>query len=262
MKKGKNTQKVQEKTKIRKKDTLAKKEGESLKTITKDPLMNTEGDKTESKTEKDAGSILEETVIGEEELSVEVLKDQLDEKKKLAEEYYDKLLRAQAEFENYKKRTDKDLNEFRIYANAQLIKELLRVLDDFQTALASEEKSSDKKFIEGIGLIYKNFYGMLEKEGLNIINPVHEKFDPWKHEAVEMVPTNEHPEHTVLGVIQPGYRFKDKILRPAKVRVATLPASDEGKLEDEGEEYPETAEKKDKQDNTENNDKNKTEEKD
>jgi molecular chaperone GrpE len=254
MKQGKNTQKDQEKTKIRKKDTLAKKEGESLKIISDDSLMGTEGDKTESKPEKDEGSILEETVAGEEELSVETLKNQLDEKNKLAREYYDRLLRAQAELENYKKRTDKELNEFRIYANAQLIKELLRVLDDFQTALASEEKSSDKKFMEGIELIYKNFYGMLEKEGLSIINPVHEKFDPWRHEAVEMVPTNEHPEHTVMGVIQPGYRFRDKILRPAKVRVATLPASEEGRLVNKGEE--------DKKDNTKNTDDNETEEKD
>ena len=254
MKQGKNTQKGHEKAKLRKKDTLAKKEGESLKIVSDDSLMGTEGDKTESKTEKDTGSIIEDTVAGEEELNVEALKDQLDEKKKLAEEYYDRLLRAQAELENYKKRTDKELSEFRIYANAQLIKELLRVLDDFQTALASEEKSSDKKFMEGVELIYKNFYGMLEKEGLSIINPVLEKFDPWKHEVVEMVPTNEHPEHTVLGVIQPGYRFKDKILRPAKVRVATLPVGEEGRLEDKGEE--------DKKDNTENENDNKTNEKD
>ena len=86
--------------------------------------------------------------------------------------------------------------------------------------------------MEGFELIYKNFFGMLEKKGLLMINPENEKFDPWMHEAVEMVPSNEHPEHTVLGVIQPGYKFKDKILRPAKVRVTTLPETEEGKSDD------------------------------
>ena len=83
--------------------------------------------------------------------------------------------------------------------------------------------------------------GMLEKEGLCLINPVNEKFDPWKHEAVEMVPTKEHPDHTILSVIQPGYKFRDKILRPAKVRVAIGPRVEE-KMDDKDSESGENEE--------------------
>lgn len=171
----------------------------------------------------------------EEEPNIETLRSSLEEKNKLAEEYYDRLLRTQAEFENYKKRTEKELTEFKIYANAQLIKDLLQIVDDFQNALSTDEKGSDDNYIKGFELIFKNFYGMLEKEGLCVINPSKEKFDPWEHEAVEIVPDDEYPEHTVLCVIQPGYKFRDKILRPAKVRVSTLPG-EEKKSEEEVEE--------------------------
>lgn len=233
MDQGKDVHRGNKKSKGKNKDALAEKGGSALKTNSKDPLMTIEGKETPPEPKKGSSEVNEKTDGSKDELDIEELKSTLEEKNKLAKEYYDRLLRTQAEFENYKKRTDKELGEFKIYANAQLVKDLLGVLDDFQTALASEEKGSDEKFMEGIELIYKNFYGMLEKEGLSMINPVNEKFDPWKHEAVEMVPTNDHPEHTVLGVIQPGYKFKDKILRPAKVRVATLPASDGEKVENE-----------------------------
>lgn len=202
----------------------------------------------------------EKTTESEEEPNIEALKSSLEEKNKLAEEYYDRLLRTQAEFENYKKRTEKELVEFKIYANAQLVKDLLQIIDDFQNALSAEEKGSDDNFIKGFELIFKNFYGMLEKEGLCIIDPTKEKFDPWEHEAVEMIPANEYPEHTVLGVIQPGYKFRDKILRPAKVRVSTIPGkeekSEEGVEEDlEGDEGEDKHDVKDKDKNiTEEND--------
>jgi molecular chaperone GrpE len=200
------------------------------------------------------------TTESEDKLNFEALKSSLEEKNKLAEEYYDRLLRTQAEFENYKKRTDKELTEFKIYANAQLVKDLLQILDDFQNALSTEEKGSDDNYIKGFELIFKNFYGMLEKEGLCIINPTKEKFDPWEHEAVEIVPSDEHSEHTVLDVIQPGYKFRDKILRPAKVRVSTIPGNEE-KSEEGVEEDLDEVEGEDKHD-VKDKDKNITEEND
>lgn len=161
------------------------------------------------------------------------LKDSAGEQK----DYYDMLLRTQAEFENYKKRTEKEMCGFRDFANAQLVKDLLVVIDDFQNALASTSKGADEQFVKGMELIFKNFFGVLEKEGLGEIRPENESFDPWKHEAVEMIPTDEVPEHTVIGVIQPGYQFKDKVIRPAKVRVAVEPkAVDEEKDEKEEQE--------------------------
>ena len=161
------------------------------------------------------------------------LKDSADGQK----DHYDMLLRTQAEFENYKKRTEKEMCGFRDFANAQLVKDLLVVIDDFQNALASPAKGADEQFVKGMELIFKNFFDVLEKEGLGEIRPENESFDPWKHEAVEMIPTDEVPEHTVVGVIQPGYQFKDKVIRPAKVRVAVEPkVVDEEKDEKEEQE--------------------------
>lgn len=171
----------------------------------------------------------------DEDMESSELKDSVIEEK----DYYDMLLRTQAEFENYKKRTEKEMCGFRDFANAQLVKDLLVVIDDFQSALASANKGADEQFVKGMELIFKNFFGVLEKEGLGEIRPENESFDPWKHEAVEMIPTDEVPEHTIIGVIQPGYQFKDKVIRPAKVRVAVEPKvvgeenDEENKSEDE-----------------------------
>jgi molecular chaperone GrpE len=203
---------------------LAKKDLEALDAKPQSPLMIV--DETQKKS-KEGCKEGEESPVMDKEPDQESIKVQLDEKNRLVEEYYDRLLRTQAELENLKKRTEKELNDFKTYANAQLIKDLLFVLDDFQTALATEKNGSTDNFMKGVELIYQNFYSMLEKEGLKIINETEEKFDPWKHEAVEMETTDDYPENTVIDVIQPGYKFRDKVLRPAKVRVAVEPKSEE-----------------------------------
>ncbi len=164
----------------------------------------------------------------DEDMESSELKDSAGEQK----DYYDMLLRTQAEFDNYKKRTEKEMCGFRDFANAQLVKDLLVVIDDFQSALASPAEGADEQFLKGMELIFKNFFGVLEKEGLGEIRPENESFDPWKHEAVEMIPTDEVPEHTIIGIIQPGYIFKDKVIRPAKVRVAVEPKT-VGEVKDE-----------------------------
>lgn len=169
---------------------------------------------------------------GDEDMESSELKDSAGEQK----DYYDMLLRTQAEFDNYKKRTEKEMCGFRDFANAQLVKDLLVVIDDFQSALASPAEGADEQFLKGMELIFKNFFGVLEKEGLGEIRPENESFDPWKHEAVEMIPTDEVPEHTIIGIIQPGYIFKDKVIRPAKVRVAVEPKTVAGEKDDEDQE--------------------------
>jgi molecular chaperone GrpE len=165
-----------------------------------------------------------------------------DEKDRLICEYQDRLLRAQAEFQNFQRRMEKEFTEFKTYANAKLIENLLLVIDDFQNALSSDESGSNAEFLKGFDMIYNNLICLLEKEGLSEIETKEEKFDPWKHEAVEMVPDDEHPEHTVLDVVQRGYKFKDKVIRPAKVRVSTKPIKGE---ENSKEDY----EDKDSEDN-------------
>lgn len=149
----------------------------------------------------------------------------IDEKEKdqLICEYQDKLLRAQAEFQNYQKRNEREFTEFRTYANSKLLDDLLFILDDFKNAISAACEGSHREFIKGFEMIYKNLLEVLEKEGLSEIVAQNEKFDPWKHEAVDLVPTSEYPEHTILNVVQKGYMFKDKVLRPAKVQVSTQP---------------------------------------
>jgi molecular chaperone GrpE len=145
------------------------------------------------------------------------------EKDKLICEYQDRLLRAQAEFQNYQKRIEREFAEFKTFANSKLIDDLLFIVDDFQNAISTECEGSDREFIKGFEMIYKNLLEVLEKEGLSEIEALNEKFDPFKHEAVDMVPTDEYPEHTILNVVQKGYKLKDKVLRPAKVQVSTQP---------------------------------------
>lgn len=145
------------------------------------------------------------------------------DEKKLINDYKDKLLRSQAEFQNYQKRIEREFAEFKTYANSKLLEDLLVVVDDFQNALAAACEGKDKEYIKGFEMIYMNLLELLKKEGLSEIPAQNEKFDPWVHEAVDMVPTDEHPEHTIIGVLQKGYKFNDKVLRPAKVQVTTNP---------------------------------------
>lgn len=237
MEQRKDEKKTQKETKDTIRTELVKKDKVEIKTVQKDPLMTLERD-DKATTPKEDEKMPMETPSKQEDkgFDIEALKTSLDEKTKLADDYYERLMRIQAEFDNYQKRAEKEKDDFRNYANAQLIKDMLGILDDFQCALSIKDEGSNREFLRGFKLIYDNFLGMLEKEGLCIINPVNEKFDPWKHEAVEMVPTKEHPEHTVLSVIQPGYKFRDKILRPAKVRVAIEAKEDKDSEKGENEE--------------------------
>jgi molecular chaperone GrpE len=232
MKQRKDEKKTQKETKNKVHTELVKKDKVEIKTIPKDPLMTIDSEEKVTGPKEDAKIASAPPSKREDKgFDIEALKTSLDEKTKLADDYQDRLMRIQAEFENYQKRAEKEKDDFRTFANAQLVKDLLGVLDDFQNALSIKDEGSNRELLKGFKLIYENFLGMLEREGLCIIKAESEKFDPWKHEAVEMVPSKEHPEHTILSVIQPGYRFRDKILRPAKVRVAIGPRVEE-KMDD------------------------------
>ena len=133
----------------------------------------------------------------------------------------DRLARLQAEFENARKRGEREQQEFREYALADAIKLLLPSLDSFERALGSEADGSE--FRNGVELIYKQLYDALLKMGLRPIEAKGEPFDPRFHQAVEMVNTSEAKDHQVLEELQRGYKFKDRLLRPAMVRVAQNP---------------------------------------
>jgi molecular chaperone GrpE len=131
----------------------------------------------------------------------------------------DRLARLQAEFENARKRTAREQQEFREYAVTDALKALLPSLDSFERAL--QTSASDKlEFRDGVELIYKQLHDALVKLGLRPIPAKGEPFDPHLHMAIEMVDTNEAEDHHVLEELQRGYKLKDRLLRPSMVRVA------------------------------------------
>jgi molecular chaperone GrpE len=130
----------------------------------------------------------------------------------------DRLGRAQAEFENARRRAGKEQREFRDYAAADAIKSLLPVVDSLERAL--QVKSDATEFRSGVELIYKQLQAALAKLSVHPIASKGEPFDPHYHEAVEMVETTEAPDHQVIEELQRGYTFKDRLLRPAMVKVA------------------------------------------
>ncbi len=133
----------------------------------------------------------------------------------------DRLARAQAEFENARRRVSKEQQEYRDYATADAIKSLLPVVDSLERAL--QVKSDAAEFRSGVELIYKQLQTALSKLSVNAIDSKGEPFNPHYHEAIEMVQTSEVPDHQVIEELQRGYKFKDRLLRPAMVRVAKNP---------------------------------------
>lgn len=132
----------------------------------------------------------------------------------------DRLARLQAEFDNYRKRSAREQQEYRDYALTEAIRSLLPIVDSFDRALATEQRGED--FHNGIELINRQFHDTLGKLGVQPVEaPRGEVFDPNLHEAVQMVDTDEVKDHHVLDQLQRGYRIKDRLLRPAMVRVAT-----------------------------------------
>ncbi len=133
----------------------------------------------------------------------------------------DRLARAQAEFENARRRAAKEQQDFRDFASMEVIKSLLPVIDSFERALQS--KSDAGEFRSGIELIYKQFQDALAKLGVRPIAAKGEPFDPHVHEAIEMVDTPDAADHEVLEEWQRGYKYKDRLVRPAMVKVARNP---------------------------------------
>lgn len=130
----------------------------------------------------------------------------------------DRLARAQAEFDNARKRASREQQEFRDYAVADAIKSLLPAMDSLERAL--HVQSDARELRNGVELIYKQLLAALSKLSVNPIAAKGEAFDPRYHEAIEMVETGDVPDHQVLEELQRGYKFKDRLLRPAMVKVA------------------------------------------
>jgi len=132
---------------------------------------------------------------------------------------YDRLLRKQAEFDNYKKRIDRERSEFVQYASAELMKELLNSLDSFDLAIRNAK--TDEQTLKGFELIYKQLLDTMGRFGLKAIEAKGQLFDPNFHQAVSTTPTDEVPENTILDEMRKGYLLNGRLLRPAMVSVAT-----------------------------------------
>ena len=144
-------------------------------------------------------------------------KEHINETDRKIEELTDTLKRLQAEFENYKKWNAKEKTEFVKYANAELIAQMLPIIDSFEIAL---KNTNDKeKFVEGIKMIYAQLHSMLESQGLRPINAAGQKFDPYKHEVL-MKEQSDKPDDTILEEFQKGYMLNDRIIRHSKVKIS------------------------------------------
>jgi molecular chaperone GrpE len=152
--------------------------------------------------------------------SVESLgsESELEKVKAERDSLLDRLARAQAEFDNARKRAGKEQQESRDYAIADAIKSLLPVIDSLERAL--QVKSDAAELRSGVELIYKQLQAALAKLSVNAIVAKGEPFDPRLHEAIELVETSDAPDHQVIEELQRGYKLKDRLLRPAMVKVA------------------------------------------
>ena len=192
-------------------------------------------------TDEDENKIIEEepTVID----PIEALEKELQETKSELADQKDKFVRLQAETDNFRKRLSREKDEFSQYANERLFKALIPIFDNFERAL--EDTSNDTKSLkEGLDMILKQFSSFLEKERVELIKAIGEKFDPAIHEALTSEESEEHAENIIISQFVKGYTINNRVLRPSQVVISKKPSpeSEEGSKE-ESEEYSDKEER-------------------
>lgn len=197
----------------------------------------------DTKPEETTGEQLDEVFASDESPAETSAKDGDEDVQKLAEEnaeLKDRVLRAQAELENFRRRTQKEQLDAMKYQSLSVIRELLPGMDNLKRAIDAAEQSGDtQNLIDGIKMVAQQFQDVLKSQSCEAINPEGESFDPNFHEALTQVPSADHDPMTVLQVIEPGYRLHDRVIRPAKVMVSCAPpqpAAEAAKEEDSTEE--------------------------
>jgi molecular chaperone GrpE len=173
----------------------------------KEPLVDS-NEKTESTGVADPPSSPLQSLIAE--------RDHLLEEKA---DLTDRLLRRQAEFDNFRRRAERERAEVLEYANTETVRSILPILDDFERAL-KVECTGNKEYVRGMELIHQRLSDTLKKLGVEPISAKGVKFDPHIHHAVEMSETDDVEDHTILEEYQRGYNFRGKLLRPAMVKVS------------------------------------------
>ena len=184
--------------------------------------ISTEGKEKSSATSVDLEK--EEPTGKSKKAKVKDLKVDLKEKEDEIKALNDTLLRAQAEFENYKKRITKEKSDLLKYATEELVKEVLRTVDNLEMAIGhAREANQSDSITEGVEIILKHLLQSLERFGVSSFTAVGEKFDPNRHEAVIQVESAEHEPNTVISESQKGYFLRDRLLRPSLVTVTRIP---------------------------------------
>lgn len=139
-----------------------------------------------------------------------------------SKENWDRFVRQQADFENLRKRLERDKMEFLKYANEEIIVDLLGILDDLERSVSAAEKKQEnfEAFLKGVEMILAHLYDLLKKRGVAAITAKGKKFDPNQEEALMQTETNEYEDGVIIEELQKGYKLNDRVIRTAKVRVA------------------------------------------
>jgi len=149
------------------------------------------------------------------------MNEELERLRRQAEENYNKYLRAQADFDNFRRRSRSEKEELVKYASMKLIEQLLPVIDNFSRAIESSKEARDfDSLAKGVEMIFRQLENVLAQEGLKAMETVGQPFNPEFHQAVAQVESEEHEEGIVVEELQKGYFLKDKVLRPAMVKVS------------------------------------------
>jgi molecular chaperone GrpE len=159
--------------------------------------------------------------------AVTELEAKIEAARQEAQANYDRLLTVSAEFDNYKKRSARELQDFRKYANETILKELLPVVDNLELAIKSarEDSSEQVPLVDGIDLTLKEVLRVLNKFGVQAVEALNQPFDPVFHQAVVGEESDAYPKNTVIQELQKGYTLHDRLLRPAMV-VVSRPKTD------------------------------------
>jgi molecular chaperone GrpE len=192
--------------------------------------IQTDSKKAKSEEIEPQATTLHEQIINGEADPIKELEAKLEAKEKEAGETYDRLLRVSAEFDNYKKRSSREMEEFRKFANQSLIKEMLSVVDNLELAINSTNghKAIDKDLLQGLEMTHREILKVFEKFNVKPIDAKGQPFDPTFHEAVMQEETNDSPKNSVINELQRGYMIHDRLLRPSMVVVAKPKENNDG----------------------------------
>lgn len=183
----------------------------------KDPAINEEQAAEEAEAAGEAESVAAEQVGEASAPGADARRLQ-----ELADEHQARALRVQADFDNFRRRTQKEKEDLAQYATSKLVAELLPVLDNFERALLTTPVNPEfEAFSKGVNMIFRQLEGVLKAEGLTALETVGQPFNPEYHQAIMQVESEEYEEGFVTEEVQKGYLLKDKILRPAMVKVSS-----------------------------------------